>query len=134
MGFILEHVDNPSEIINRFRKFLVPNGKLFIVVPNAEALNRRIGYLAGLLPDMEKLSAHDVLLGHKRYYTVESLTEEVRRAGLGIERMEGIYLKPFTTEQMTSLNFNKNIIDALCQVGIDYPGFCCSILAQSKEV
>lgn len=133
MGFILEHVDNPFEIITRFKEFLVPNGKMFIAVPNAEVLNRRLGHLAGILPDIQKLSENDLILGHKRYYTVESLTEEVRRAGFGIERIEGMYLKPFTTAQMTSLNFDKNIIDALCQVGIDYPELCCAILAQLKE-
>jgi len=134
MGFILEHVDNPFETITRFKEFLLPNGKMFIAVPNAEVLNRRLGHLAGILPDIQKLSENDFILGHKRYYTVESLTEEVRRAGFEIERMEGIYLKPFTTKQMTSLNFDKNIIDALCQVGIDYPELCCGILAQLKEV
>lgn len=134
MGFILEHVDNPFEIITCFKEFLVPNGKMFIAVPNAEVLNRRLGHLAGILPDIQKLSENDLILGHKRYYTVESLTEEVRRAAFEIERMEGIYLKPFTTKQMTSLNFDKNIIDALCQVGIDYPELCCGILAQLKEV
>ena len=82
---------------------------------------------------MQKLSKNDRMLGHKRYYTVKSLTEEVRRAGFEIERIEGIYLKPFTTTQMTSLNFDKNIIDALCKVGVDYPELCCGILAQLKE-
>lgn len=134
MGFILEHVDNPFEIIIRFKEFLVPNGKMFITVPNAEVLNRRLEHLAGILLDIQKLSENDLILGHKRYYTVESLTEEVRRAGFEIERMEGIYLKPFTTKQMTSLNFDKNIIDALCHVGIDYPELYCGILAQLKEV
>ena len=134
MGYILKHVNNPFEIISRFKEFLVPNGRMFIAVPNAKALNRRLGHLAGILPDVQKLSENDLILGHRRYYTVESLTEEARRAGLEIERMEGIYLKPFTTKLIISLNFNKNIIDALCQVVIDYPELCCGILAQLKDV
>lgn len=134
MGFVLEHVDNPFEIITRYKEFLAPNGKVFIAIPNAEALNRKLGNIAGLLPDMQVLSGNDVILGHKRYYTVKSLTEEVQSAGYTIERLEGIYLKPFTTRQMMSLNFDKNIIDALCKVGIDYPELCCGILAQIKEV
>jgi 2-polyprenyl-3-methyl-5-hydroxy-6-metoxy-1,4-benzoquinol methylase len=132
MGFILEHVDNPLEIMTRFKTFLAPDGKIFIAVPNAEVLNRRLGHLAGMLPDIHRLSENDIILGHKRYYTVKSLTEEVRRAGYSIERMEGIYLKPFTTRQIMSLNFNKKILRALCKIGVDYPELCCGILAELK--
>lgn len=134
MGFVLEHVDNPSEIIAHFKDFLKPNGKMFLAVPNAEALNRRLGHLADMLPDIHKLSESDFIQGHKRYYTVKSLTEEVRNAGFEIERMEGIYLKPFTTKQMISLNFNTNILDALCKIGVDYPELSLGILTQLKEV
>jgi 2-polyprenyl-3-methyl-5-hydroxy-6-metoxy-1,4-benzoquinol methylase len=134
LGFILEHVDNPSEILVYYKKFLAPEGKMFVTVPNAEVLNRKLGYIAGLLPDMQDLSEHDRLCGHKRYYTVASLTEEVRSSGYEIEHMEGIYLKPFTTRQMISLNFDKKILDALCKVGMDYPELCCGILAELKAV
>jgi 2-polyprenyl-3-methyl-5-hydroxy-6-metoxy-1,4-benzoquinol methylase len=134
MGFILEHVDNPLEIMTRFKTFLAHDGKIFIAVPNAEVLNRRLGHLSGMLPDIQQLSENDIVLGHKRYYTVKSLTEEVRRAGYKIERMEGIYLKPFTTKQIMSLNFNKKILHALCKVGVDYPELCCGILAQLQAV
>lgn len=132
MGFILEHVDDPSQIIAKYKRFLGPGGKMFLAVPNAEVLNRRLGNLAGLLPDMEQLSENDLLLGHKRYYTVKSLTAEVRQAGYEIERTEGIYLKPFTTSQMMALNFGKEIIDALCEVAIPYPELSCGILMQLK--
>jgi 2-polyprenyl-3-methyl-5-hydroxy-6-metoxy-1,4-benzoquinol methylase len=133
LGFILEHVDNPIEIMSYYKQFLSPKGKMFVTVPNAEVLNRRLGHLAGILEDMQQLSGHDRMCGHKRYYTVKSLTEEIRMAGYEIERMEGIYLKPFTTLQMISLNFDQKIIDALCKVGVDYPELCCGILAQIRE-
>ncbi len=132
LGFVLEHVDNPIEIMAYYKKFLAPKGKMFLTVPNAEVLNRRLGFLAGILPDIQMLSEHDLFCGHKRYYTVKSLTEEVQSAGYKIVRMEGIYLKPFTTSQMISLNFDKNIIEALCKVGVEYPELCCGILAQIK--
>lgn len=132
MGFILEHVDDPVQILKHYRKFLTPTGKMFIAVPNAEVLNRRLGHAAGLLPDMQALSENDFLLGHKRYYTVKTLTEDVKIAGYTVELMEGIYLKPLTTAQMISLNFDKKIINAFCEVGIHYPELCCGILAEIK--
>jgi SAM-dependent methyltransferase len=130
MGFILEHVDDPLLILNRFRKFLTPTGKLFVAVPNAEVMNRRLGNLAGMLPDMEALSENDLLLGHKRYFTIDSLTKLVSDASYKIEKMEGIYLKPFATSQILSLNLADDIIQALCQIGIEYPELSCAILAQ----
>lgn len=130
MGLILEHVDDPLRILRRYRTFLAPGGKMFLVVPNAELLNRRLGHLAGMLDDMTVLSEHDHLLGHKRYYTVTSLTDDVQRAGYQIEWMEGIYLKPFTTRQILSLQLDRKFIGALCEVGVDYPELSCAILAE----
>ena len=130
MGFILEHVDDPFEIICRYKNYLSPGGKIFLAVPNAEVLNRRLGHLAGMLENIETLSENDLLLGHKRYYTVSSLSTEVDLAGYQIDKMEGIYLKPFTTSQIISLNLSENLIHALCEVGVDYPELSCGILAQ----
>lgn len=130
MGYVLEHVENPAAILRRFREFLAPGGKVFAAVPNAEVLNRRLGHLAGLLPDLTQLSEHDRLLGHKRYYTVKTLTEEARCAGYKVERLEGIYLKPFTTKQIISLELDGAVIGALCAAGVAYPELSCGILAQ----
>ncbi len=130
MGFILEHVDNPRLILDRFRTFLAPDGRMFLAVPNAEVLNRRLGKLAGMLDDLNTLSANDKLLGHQRYYTAESLGREVELAGCKIDRLEGIYLKPFTTSQMLSLQLDRRVIDALCEVGVDYPDLSCGLFAE----
>ena len=132
MGFVLEHVDNPLQIMLHFKNFLNPNGKLFITVPNAEALNRRLGHYAGMLTDLQLLSENDIISGHKRYYTVNSLITEIKSVGFDIEKIEGIYLKPFTTKQMLSLNFDQKIITALCTAGIDYPELTLGIMAVLK--
>lgn len=130
LGFILEHVDNPEQILLKYKNFLKPEGKIFITVPNAEVMNRRLGNHAGFLPDMHKLSTNDIDLGHKRFYTVKSLTEAMTNNGISIERMEGIYLKPFTTSQILSLNLDEKVIEGLCQLGIKYPELSCGILSE----
>lgn len=134
MGFILEHVDDPGLILRRFRNFMAPHGKMFVAVPNAESLNRRLGRAAGVLPDIELLSDNDRLLGHKRYYTVASLNQEVKSAGYEIERIEGIYLKPFMSSQIIALNLEPKMLNALCEVGKDYPELSCGMLAQLRGV
>lgn len=132
MGFILEHVDYPQGIIRRYRDFLAPGGRMFVAVPNAEALNRRLGHLAGMLDDLEALSDNDRLLGHKRYYTLDTLRAEIERAGLSIASMEGIFLKPITTGQMLALKLEDGVIRGLCEVGIAYPELCSGILAEAS--
>ncbi len=133
MGFILEHVSDPKAILKQYREFLSPNGRLYIAVPNAAVLNRRVGMLAGLLDDMTTLSDHDYVLGHKRYYTVDSLKDDIQASGFCVERLEGIYLKPLTTKQMIGLNLDERVIRALCHVGIDYPELSCGILAEVSK-
>jgi SAM-dependent methyltransferase len=130
LGFVLEHVDDPVKVLRHYRGFLAPGGRMFVAVPNAEVLNRRLGHLAGLLDDMSALSENDLQQGHKRYYTVASLTDEVRQAGYGIVWMEGVYLKPLTTSHIMSLQLDRKIIRALCEVGVDYPELSCGILAE----
>ena len=129
-GFILEHVDDPVQVLKHFRNFLAPGGRMFVTVPNAEVLNRRLGHLAGMLPDIKALTEHDLLLGHKRYYTVDSLRKDIETSGYKITRLEGIYLKPLTTSQMMSLQLDDKIIDALCTAAIDYPELSCGIMAE----
>lgn len=132
MGFVLEHVGDPVQILRRYRDFLVPGGRLFLAVPNAEVLNRRLGHLSGMLDDITALSENDYLQGHKRYYTVRSLTNDVEQAGYQVAWMEGIYLKPLTSSQMVSLQLDQRIIGALCEIGVNYPELSCGLLAEVR--
>ncbi|MEG0045061.1 MAG: class I SAM-dependent methyltransferase [Comamonas sp.] len=130
MGFVLERVDDPVPLIQRFSKFLSPTGVMYISVPNAAAMNRRLVNIMGVLKDVTDLSEHDAFLGHQRYYTVESLRGDVETAGLCIAKLEGIYLKPFTTDQMLSLNLSSDVIQVLCVLGVEYPELSCGLLAE----
>jgi 2-polyprenyl-3-methyl-5-hydroxy-6-metoxy-1,4-benzoquinol methylase len=132
MGFVLEHVDDPVRVLKHYKNFLSDGGSVFVSVPNAEVLNRRLGHEMGLLPDMTVMSEHDHILGHQRYYTVETLKNDAEEAGYEVTRLEGIYLKPLTTRQMLTLNLDHSVIDALCKVGVDYPELCCAMLAELK--
>ncbi len=134
MGFILEHVDDPVQLLKKYKKYLSPRGRIFIAVPNAASMNRRLGHMAGLLPDLEALSAYDDLLGHKRYYTVDSLKNDIAQSGFLIKKIEGIFLKPLTSRQLGTLNLSDEILDALCELGKPYPELSCSIFAELKPI
>jgi len=130
LGFIMEHVDDPDLILEKYKKFLSPQGRVFISVPNAEVMNRRLGKYAGDLPNIFLLSEHDKICGHKRYYTVRTLSEQIIRHGYNITRTEGIYLKPLSTKQMISLDLQPKYTAALCELGVHYPELCCGILVE----
>lgn len=132
MGFILEHVDNPQQVLDHFRRFLAPGGRLFALVPNGESLHRRIGHAAGKLDDMMKLGQGDLELGHQRTYSVSRLTDELEQAGYRIVRKEGVFLKPLMTSQLQPLGLSNEIIEGMCTVGIDYPELCCALMFEAQ--
>ena len=130
MGFVLEHVYDPGLILRRFARLLAPGGSIFIAVPNAEALHRRFGHAAGMLPDMTALSKADLEFGHRRYFTLDTLKTLVESSGLTVTKVEGILLKPITTQQLVDLSLDERILQAMLKVGVDYPELCNSILMQ----
>ena len=130
MGFILEHVDDPSVILNKYKYFLKKDGKVYVTVPNCEALNKRIGYEAGLLKDISSLSEADCALGHKRLFTIKTLRNLVEMSGYRVNKTEGIFLKPITTQQIIDLKLSDEILQAMLKVGQNYPELCVGILME----
>ena len=131
MGFVLEHVEDPLAVLQKYREFLKPDGQLFIAVPNAETLNKRVGLAAGLLDDLSRLSDGDRELGHLRLFTVESLQRLVSEAGYSVTHLEGIFLKPLTTKQLQQLELDDRVMQGFLQVGIDYPELCVGLLLEA---
>jgi 2-polyprenyl-3-methyl-5-hydroxy-6-metoxy-1,4-benzoquinol methylase len=98
---ILEHVIDPVEVLRKAASLLAESGTLVIQVPNAIAVNRKIGVLMGTLKDCEELSPFDInVVGHRRSYTMKTLIEDVSKAGLEISSSGGIFYKMLSTPQM----------------------------------
>lgn len=133
MGFILEHVDDPKALLSQYKNFLTPSGSIYITVPNAEALNRRFGYEAGLLDSLFDLSESDLALGHQRLFSAQTLTALVKDCGLAPTHLEGIFLKPVTTQQLISLNLSEEILQGMLKTGISYPELSVALLMEVKE-
>lgn len=130
MGFVLEHVDDPDLILERYRRFLKPGGKLYVAVPNAKSMNRRLGLEMGLIDDIYSLNANDIALGHQRQYCRDTLTQAVHRAGYRVTHEEGIYLKPLPLGVLKTLqDFDANL-QAMLKVGVDFPDLCVALLME----
>jgi len=132
MGYVLEHVDDPKLILNKYKHFLNKNGSMYVVVPNGSALNRRFGLKAGYIKSLDEMSEFDYKCGHKRTFTYESLLNLVKECDLKIEKCEGIFIKPMTTPQMIAANIPDKIIQAMCEVAVDFPELSSSILLELK--
>lgn len=133
MGFILEHVVDPSAILQRFAKFLTDKGKIFIGVPSASSMHRVIGLKAGFLDDLRKLSAQDLLFGHKRYFTYDDWRGIIEASDLVITRTEGLFLAPFSTGQLLSLNLENTVIMALADLAREYPFLANSLFFEIRK-
>lgn len=131
MGFILEHVDDPGMLLNRFKRFLKPGGRIFVAVPNAKSMNRRLGFELGKIDNIYDLNANDHALGHKRQYCRDTLKQEMQDHGYVISLEEGIYLKPLPLAVLKTLpDFQENL-DAMLRVGIDFPDLCVALLMEA---
>jgi SAM-dependent methyltransferase len=130
MGFVLEHVDNADLILERYRSFLAPGGKLYVAVPNAKSMNRRLGLELGLIDDIYGLNANDLALGHQRQYCRQTLTSAVMRAGYRVTYEEGIYLKPLPLGVLKTLDDFEENLQAMLKVGVDFPDLCVGLLME----
>lgn len=130
MGFILEHVDDPDFILERYRSFLTLRGKLYVAVPNAKSLNRRLGLELGLIDDIYGLNANDIALGHQRQYCRDTLKRAVERAGYRVTHEEGIYLKPLPLSVLKTLGDFEANLQAMLRVGIEFPDLCVGLLME----
>ncbi len=98
---ILEHVVDPVQVLQKAASFLSDDGVLLVHVPNAMAINRRLAVLMGTLTECTELSPFDIqVAGHRRSYTMESLCEDVGKAGLKIRATGGVFYKILSTAQM----------------------------------
>ncbi|MEI3855266.1 MULTISPECIES: class I SAM-dependent methyltransferase [Ensifer] len=132
MGFVLEHVDDPGLVLDRFRRFLKPNGRLFAAVPNAKSLNRRLGVELGKIDDIYSLNANDLALGHKRQYCRDTFRAELENHGFRVVHEEGIYLKPLPLPVLQTLpDFEANL-HAMLRVGIEFPDLCVGLLMEAE--
>lgn len=131
MGFILEHVDDPVMILNKYKNYLKEDGTLYAAVPNAKSLNRRVGFNAGVLNDYYKLTENDHALGHQRYYDLEKFQDDFISSGYKINSCEGIFLKPITTNQFEILELDEKFIEGFCIEGINYPELSLGILVEA---
>jgi 2-polyprenyl-3-methyl-5-hydroxy-6-metoxy-1,4-benzoquinol methylase len=97
---VLEHIDNPVDALKRISQWLKPNGYLYLMVPNANALSRQLACSMGLIGATTDVLPGEKLQGHLRTYTLEHLMDDVNQANLKITESGGILHKPLANFQL----------------------------------
>lgn len=127
----LEHIDDPVAALARIRTWLSPTGRLFVVAPNANAASRQIAVKMGLIDTHQSVTEGELAHGHRCTYSLDTLENDVRRAGLKVESRGGVFFKPFANFQFDMLIKNKVIdqayLDGCYALGMHYPDLTASI-------
>src|SRR5579864_7784973 len=97
---ILEHVEDPVNVLKIGKKFLKKGGVLLVDVPNADSINRLVGVKMGLLKNKFELHAGDIRIGHRRVYILDTLSKDIKKAGLKVVKKGGVFFKPVSNDQI----------------------------------
>ena len=127
----LEHLDDPVRVLRRARDWLADLGRLFVVVPNANAPSRQIAVQMGLIPFNSAVTDAERAHGHRRTYSLDTLERDVVGAGLGIVHRGGVFFKPLANYQFDRLAggdiVSEAYLEGCYQLGMHYPDLCASI-------
>ena len=83
-GDILEHLRNPLEVFKGFNRYLRPNGKVIVSVPNFAHLWVRLNLLLGRFNYADRGILDRT---HLRFFTLRSFRDFLREAGLECEEI-----------------------------------------------
>jgi 2-polyprenyl-3-methyl-5-hydroxy-6-metoxy-1,4-benzoquinol methylase len=138
MTHVLEHLDNPIEILKRINnEWLTEGGKVFIACPNANAPSRQIAVKMGIISHNSAITESEKEHGHKITYSLDTLQRDVRESGLKILQIGGIFFNGFSNFQWDKILKNdivsKEFIDGCFQLGKHYPDLCASIYVVCKK-
>ena len=132
----LEHLIDPVDTMRRAKSWLTPKGRLYLVVPNANAASRQLAVKMGLLSNDSAITEKDHKHGHRIYYSFDTFERDAREAGLDIVHRGGIFFKPLANFQIDlALKhgvINRDYMEACFQLGYIYPDLCNSLLLIGK--
>ena len=86
LGDVLEHLRDPTALLQMVRDALGPNGRAFISVPNIANVTVRLGLLFGVFEYRDRGILDNT---HLRFYTMRTIRRQIERAGLRIIAVRG---------------------------------------------
>lgn len=129
---VLEHLDDPIGVLRRVNdEWLSERGRLFLVCPNGNAASRQIAVRMGLISHNSAITPAEREHGHRITYTLDTMEDHARAAGLRVIHRSGIFFKALANFQWDRLLatdiISKEYLEGCFQLGQVYPDLCSSI-------
>jgi SAM-dependent methyltransferase len=132
MSHVLEHIENPVELLKNIYNWLSDETIFIVSVPNAKSFHRLVAVEMGLLKSEFELNERDHKLGHYRVYDFETLKTEILIAGFTILHQGGVFFKPISNDQIEK-NWTEEMINGFYAIGKKYPELCAEIYFVLKK-
>jgi 2-polyprenyl-3-methyl-5-hydroxy-6-metoxy-1,4-benzoquinol methylase len=130
---VLEHVDDAVAVLKRVQNWLTDSGRIFLVVPNANAPSRQIAVRMGLIERNQAVTEVEARNGHRRTYALDTLHQDLRAASLRVEDVGGLVFKALANFQMDKALaagiITLEYLDGCFELGKSYPDMCASLFA-----
>lgn len=135
---VLEHLDDPVALLARInREWLAPDGRLFLVCPNANAPSRQIAVMMRLISHNAAVTPEETAHGHRCTYSLDTLERDAVAAGLRVIFRSGIFFKALANFQWDKLLktdiISREYLEGCYKLGQRYPDLCSSIFLMCEK-
>ena len=119
----LEHIKNQPVFLKKLSHWLLPGGRVHIIVPNAYSAHKLVLNACGKIKNLFELSERDKKLGHTIVYDTNTLLEHVEKSHCVVLSAKTFFFKPFKNDFMkkVSLSINNPLHTILYWVGAIFP-------------
>ncbi|PZV15269.1 MAG: hypothetical protein DCF20_10820 [Pseudanabaena sp.] len=117
----LHILKNPAQILQKAQNWLTESGVLHITVPHSLSFHRRLGVKMGILQDPVTNSERGEFFAQQSHFTQANLTSLLVDNGWEIKEIFSYLIKPFSNQQMQKLELPETAIDALFELGREFP-------------
>lgn len=126
LGHVLEHVDDPVNLLKMCKTWLSERGRIMSAVPNSNSIHRQAAVKMRLLKAKDELNETDRKVGHKRVYNTARLCDDFEKAGITIVDNGGYWIKPLSNAQIEK-DWTTEQIKAFIELGEEYPEIAAEI-------
>lgn len=126
LGHVLEHVENPVEILKLAKRWMKKGGVIMAAVPNSRSIHRQASVLMGMQPTEDTMSELDFHHGHRRIYNPESFRNDFLHADFSLVHYGGYWLKPVSNAQIHE-SWTTDMLLAFMKLGERYPDTAAEI-------
>ena len=127
----LEHSEDAVLMLEKAKLHLEADGRVFILVPNADAPSRQIAVRMGLIEACNAVTEKEWIHGHRRTYSFDTLEKDIKKSGLHCFARGGIIFKALANYQfdmaLESGIISNEYVEGCYSLGSIYPHLCASI-------